>query len=71
MQAYRFETTVAPDGSVVITHLPLAAGDVVEVIVLLQEHHTEAKKKYPLKGTPVTYHHPTEPVAQDEWSALQ
>jgi hypothetical protein len=70
MQAYRVETTVAPDGSVVIRQLPLTAGDVVEVIVLVQESKKEAKKNYPLKGTPVTYHNPTEPVAEDEWNML-
>ncbi len=69
MQAYRVETTVAPDGSVVIRQLPLTAGDVVEVIVLVHEH-TKEVKKYPLKGTPITYHNPTEPVAEDEWNML-
>lgn len=71
MQAYRIETTVAPDGTVVIKHLPLTAGKIVEVIILVQEQNTEGVKKYPLKGTPITYHNPTEPVAQDEWSSFQ
>jgi hypothetical protein len=68
MQAYRIEATVAPDGSVVIHHLPLTAGDVVEVIVLVQEQKKDVKEQYPLKGTPVVYHKPTEPVAEDEWN---
>jgi len=71
MQAYRIETIVAPDGSLVIKHLPLMAGDIVEVIILVQEQNKEGVKNYPLKGTPITYHNPTEPVAQDEWGALQ
>ncbi|NJO82801.1 MAG: hypothetical protein HC828_08205 [Blastochloris sp.] len=71
MQAYRIETTVTADGSLVINHLPLMAGEMVEVIILVQEQHNEGAKKYPLKGTPITYHNPTEPVAQDEWGALQ
>ncbi|MFP4441302.1 MAG: hypothetical protein ACLFVO_29060 [Chloroflexaceae bacterium] len=70
MQAYRVETTVAPDGSVVIRQLPLTPGNVVEVIVLVQEPKKEAKKNYPLKGIPITYHNPTEPVAEDEWNML-
>jgi len=71
MQAYRIETTVAADGSLVIKHLPLTAGEIVEVIILVQEQNKEGAKKYSLKGTPITYHNPTEPVAQDEWGALQ
>ena len=27
--------------------------------------------RYPLRGTPVRFHEPTEPVADDEWEALQ
>ncbi|MGF1527461.1 MAG: hypothetical protein ACFCBW_11815 [Candidatus Competibacterales bacterium] len=70
MQAYRVETTVAPDGSVVIRQLPVNPGDVVEVIVLVQERKKTPQQRYPLQGTPITYHNPTEPVAEDEWKAL-
>jgi hypothetical protein len=71
MQAYRTETIVAPDGSLVIKHLPLSAGEIVEVIILVQEQHKKGVKNYPLKGTPVTYHQPTDPIAPEEWGALQ
>lgn len=71
MQAYRIETTVASDGSLVIKHLPLTVGAVVEVIILVQEQNNRQAKKYSLRGTPITYHHPTEPVAQDDWGIIQ
>lgn len=27
--------------------------------------------RYPLRGTPVSYEHPTEPVAESEWETLE
>jgi uncharacterized membrane protein len=71
MQAYRVETTVQPDGSLVIRHLPLQAGEAVEVIVLVRPPLTATTHGYPLRGTPITYCDPTEPIAESDWEATQ
>ena len=36
MQAYRVETTVAQDGTLTLSNLPLRAGEAIEVIILVQ-----------------------------------
>jgi hypothetical protein len=71
MQAYRVETTVQPDGSLVIRHLPLQAGEAVEVIILVRPLLTATTHGYPLRGTPITYLNPTEPIAESDWEATQ
>ena len=69
MQAYRIETTIAPDGSLTLTHLPFPIGEAVEVIVLMQERPAASTTPYSLRGQTVVYHEPFAPVAQDDWSA--
>jgi hypothetical protein len=69
MQAYRVETTVAQDGTLTLSHLPLRAGESVEVIILVQPSVTLGHQRYPLRGMPVCYIDPTEPVAQADWDA--
>lgn len=70
MQAYRVATTIAPDGSLTIKHLPLPVGEAVEVIILVQEYKTTTPHTYPLRGQKVVYHEPFAPVAHDDWSIL-
>ncbi|GAB4124874.1 MAG: hypothetical protein OHK0050_36550 [Roseiflexaceae bacterium] len=67
MQAYRTETTIAPDGSLTITHIPLPAGEIVEVIILVQERNRNASNHYPLHGKPIVFDRPFEPVAEHDW----
>jgi hypothetical protein len=69
MQAYRVETTVAQDGTLTLSNLPLRAGESVEVIILVQPSVTLGHQRYPLRGMPVCYIDPTEPVAQADWEA--
>lgn len=69
MQAYRVETTLQTDGSITLHHLPFHAGDSIEVIVLARAAEIQSGERYPLRGTPVHYEEPAEPVAQDEWMA--
>jgi hypothetical protein len=68
MYAYRIETTIAPDGSLNITHLPLPVGESVEVIILLREPPVSTPPSYSLHGYSVIYDRPFVPVAPDEWS---
>ncbi|MBI1762899.1 MAG: hypothetical protein HYR56_15825 [Acidobacteria bacterium] len=76
MQAYRVETTVAPDGSLTLSNLPFLTGERVEVIVRSSffqapSAETDAKneaERYPLRGMPIVYHDPFEPaVPESDW----
>ena len=69
MQAYRVETTVAQDGTLTLSNLPLREGESVEVIILVQPSVTLGHPRYPLRGMPVCYIDPTEPVAEADWEA--
>jgi hypothetical protein len=71
MQAYRIETTVAQDGTLTLSNLPLRAGEAVEVIILVQPSVILGCQRYPLRGTPIRYIDPTAPVAQADWEAAQ
>jgi hypothetical protein len=66
MQAYRVETKVQQNGTLTVQNLPLRAGDDVEVIILVR-HPTTQPSAYPLRGLPVQYVDPTEPVAEHDW----
>jgi hypothetical protein len=71
VRAHRIETTLQQDGTLTLEHLPFRAGQSVEVIILPQPNGPQAGNLYPLRGTPIRYERPTEPVAQEEWEALQ
>lgn len=70
MQAYHVQTAVANDGSLKLNNLPFPAGEPVDVIILTRPP-SPRQNPYPLRGTPVTYIDPTEPVAQADWEAAQ
>lgn len=67
---HRIETTVGPDGVIVLNGLPLREGEMVEVIVITSQKAKQGKKEYPLHGKPVSYERPFDSVAESEWSAL-
>ena len=69
MQAYRVETTLTQDGTLTVSNLPLRAGEAVEIIILVQPPAGVGHPRYPLRGTPIQYLEPTEPVAQADWEA--
>ena len=71
MEPYRIETTIGADGTLVLTELPFRAGDGVEVIVRPRSEAASANSRYPLRGEPVAYRDPTEPVAESEWGAAR
>lgn len=70
MQAYRVETKVQQPGLLTLDNLPLQVGEEVEVIILVRSSETKLQNPYPLRGLPITYLNPTEPVAQSDWEAL-
>ena len=73
MSTFRFETTIAKDGTLSINGIPFTKGDKVEVLVrgkksksrLLQDN------RYSLRGTPIKYIDPFDSIASDEWSVIQ
>lgn len=66
MQAYRQETTIQRDGTLTLRDLPLQAGATVEVIILVLPAPAPSQQAYPLRGTPITYRDPTEPIGASE-----
>lgn len=68
MEAVRIETTVLPNGRVVIEDLPFEEGDQVEVIVLEQggAKTNTGKEPYPLRGTSYKYEDPFSPLVSPE-----
>jgi hypothetical protein len=71
MKAYRVETTVSEDKSLRLEQVPFQAGDAVEVIVLAASERRQAENPYSLRGTPIRYDDPMEPVAESDWEALK
>jgi len=71
MHTYRVETTVLPDGSLVIRHLLLQASEAVEVIISVRPPLMATTHRYPLRGAPITYRAPTEPSVASDWEATQ
>jgi hypothetical protein len=71
MQAYRIKLTIDQDGKLALNNLPFQQGDAVEVIILSEEPKQDGSNRYPLRGTSIIYKDPTEPVAHDQWEALE
>ncbi|MCP5097966.1 MAG: hypothetical protein GY943_20655 [Chloroflexi bacterium] len=79
MKAYRIKKKVSHQGKIQLDALPFAVGEVVEIIVLESveqdiENNTEdisTGSIASLKGSVLEYLNPTEPVAQDDWTATQ
>ena len=70
MNAYRTDARVDDNGEVHLTRLPFRAGEDVEVIVLSRGKRM-GPGAYPLRGVPIEYDRPTDPVGQDDWGAMQ
>ena len=65
MNAVRIETTVDERGEVHLTKLPFPAGESVEVIVVPKSARQQGKG-FPLRGIPIAYDRPTDPVAEED-----
>jgi hypothetical protein len=71
MQAVRIETTIGKNGEVRLTKLPFKVGERVEVIVLPRAVRGGIAAGFPLRGMPITYDRPTDPVAEEDWRAFR
>lgn len=68
--AHHLEVTLSQDGKLVLDELPFRAGQTVEVIILASQPAANGRE-YPLRGKPITYVDATDPVAPEDWEALQ
>ena len=65
MEAYRVETTLTADGSLVLDRLPFRASDRVEVIVLAASRPEIRTGGHPASATASRVDRPVRPVAED------
>ena len=71
MQAHRTTAIVSENGSLTIDKLPFAAGNPVEVVVFPARRQAPRGERYPLRGTPIQFDDPTEPVTEADWEVLR
>jgi hypothetical protein len=71
LAAHRIETVVEKNGTLTLENLPFIAGEAVEVIVLPRVIPEEKTNRYPLRGLPLRYDAPTDPVASEDWDAVR
>ncbi len=57
-QAYRVQSRVSPDGTLKLENIPFQPGAAVEVIVLAEDRLERGQRRYPLRGTPLSYDDP-------------
>jgi len=69
MDSIRIETKVDERGEVHVTKLPFPPGEPVEVIVVPKSARQQGNG-FPLRGVPIEYDRPTDPVAEKDWDAL-
>lgn len=65
------ETVITEDGHLSLDHLPFRAGQTVEVILLPLCARVVPADGTGLQGTVLQHQRPTDPVAEDDWEALQ
>jgi hypothetical protein len=70
MTAIRLQTTLTQDSTLTLQNLPFHAGDRVEVVIALPEAPSVQDNPYPLRGTPLNYEMPLEPIAIEDWETL-
>ena len=66
MSTHHVETKLTEDGKLTLNDLPFHAGEAVEVIVMSRTNKKPSVDRYPLRGKPVRYIEPTEPVAEED-----
>jgi hypothetical protein len=69
MEAYKTAARIEQEGELCLSDLPFHAGDEIEVILLRREPVQTTANPYPLRGLPIRYDDPTEPVAEGDWEA--
>ena len=71
MREHRVDAIVRKNGELRLDRLPFEEGEAVKVIILPRPPEEERAKRFPLRGKPLHYDEPMEPVAESDWDALQ
>ncbi len=71
MHTYNVEKVVSKNGTVQLEALPIPPGELVEVIVRARTGSAPVAHPRTLKDTVLKFELPFEPVAEEEWDALQ
>lgn len=71
MKVYAYEHTIDQNGVLTIKNLPFNTGEKIEVIIIPRFKPKVDEKQYPFWGKPITYHNPTEAVAESDWEVLK
>ena len=71
MQTYRVKATLTKDSTLTLVDLPFAAGETVRVVIVAEQATSTGPNLYPLRGTPLRYVDPTEPVAEGDWESAR
>jgi hypothetical protein len=66
MLAHRVETTIQSDQTLILENLPFHSGELVEVIILSRSQSLPHSNQYSLRGTPIEYIDPAEPIAESD-----
>ena len=69
MHTYRVKKTLTQDRTLTLVDLPFTAGETVRVVVVAEQASSVEANHYSLRGTPVQYVDPTEPVAEGDWES--
>lgn len=67
MEAYKTAAKIEQEGELRLSDLPFQAVDEIEVLLLRREPAQTIENPYPLRGLPIRYDDPTEPVAEGDW----
>ncbi len=71
-KAVHVQTTVGPQGSVTLDHLPFQFGQRIDVTISpIPAPAVDATARYPLSGLAVEYDAPFDGVAEGDWEAMQ
>ena len=71
LPAHRVEITLQQDGTLTLDRLPFQAGQSVEVIILPVAKKSDVADPHPLRGIPIQYDRPCDPVAEEDWDAMK
>ena len=71
MRTYRIVKVVPESGTVHLDALPFQPGETVEVIVLPHQAEPNGGDQVSLTDSVLRYDDPLDPIAEDDWSALQ
>lgn len=67
---FRIEAKIEPNGTIVLHDLPFHEGDKVMVVITTQPDNPSSNSDYSLRGLPVEYKDPFDPVAESDWGVL-